>query len=74
MLNLNEIGKVIKTERESQGMTQKTLAKGVKVTQTMVSYVEKGKTNISFDSFVKICAFLGLSFRVEQGKIEFYHK
>lgn len=48
----------IKKIRKKQNISQKQLAKYLKVSQQAVSCMEKGITNISPEKMIKICKFL----------------
>lgn len=54
----DNIGARIQDMRESQGMTQATLAKILKTTQSAVARIESGKQNVSADMLKKISAAL----------------
>ncbi len=50
----NNIGARIQDMREAQGMTQETLAKALKTTQSAIARIESGKQNVSADMMKKI--------------------
>lgn len=52
------IGARIQDMREAQGMTQSTLAKTLKTTQSAIARIESGKQNVSADMLKKISAAL----------------
>ncbi len=55
----NTIGARIQDMREAQGMTQSTLAKRLKTTQSAIARIESGKQNVSADMLKKISSALG---------------
>ncbi|MBI5207232.1 MAG: helix-turn-helix domain-containing protein, partial [Candidatus Firestonebacteria bacterium] len=63
---LKEIGLTIKNEREKKGITQKELAFNLKISQQIISRIEKGKQNISIETLEKICNALGLPIDIEK--------
>lgn len=52
------IGARIADLRETQGMTQAELAKGIKTTQSAIARIESGKQNVSADMLKKLSAAL----------------
>lgn len=56
----SNIGKIIKSERTSQGMSQQELAKEI-CSQAMISSIEKGEYSINAILLSKICFKLGIS-------------
>ncbi|MBI5207389.1 MAG: helix-turn-helix domain-containing protein [Candidatus Firestonebacteria bacterium] len=62
---LKEIGLKIKNEREKKGITQKELALNLKISQQIISRIEKGKQNISIETLEKICNALSLPIDIE---------
>ncbi len=63
---LKEIGLTIKNEREKKEITQKELAFNLKISQQIISRIEKGKQNISIETLEKICNALGLPIDIEK--------
>jgi transcriptional regulator with XRE-family HTH domain len=56
-----KIGKLIRTERESAGISQETLATRIGMTRTNYARVEQGRTNVTIDTLLRIAAGLGLT-------------
>lgn len=48
----------IRKIRKKQNISQKQLAKHLKISQQAVSYIENGVTNVSSQKMIKICKFL----------------
>lgn len=48
----------IKKIRKRLKITQKQLAKYLKISQQAVSYIENGNTNVSYQKMLKICKYL----------------
>lgn len=48
----------IKKIRKKQNISQKQLAKHLKISQQAVSYIENGVTDVSSEKMRKICKFL----------------
>lgn len=61
MLNWEDFGTKIRTERTKKGMTQQKLAEIVEVTAESISYYETGKKRPSFEKIKTICNTLGIS-------------
>lgn len=59
MLNINEIGELIRELRKRKGMTQVELAERSLTTQKSISRIETGKDNASFITVLSIFAALG---------------
>lgn len=60
-LELKELGKVIRSKRESKGLTQVELAQKSGVDRNYIGMVERGERNPSFLSLQKIALGLGMS-------------
>lgn len=48
----------IKKIRKQMNITQKQLARYLRISQQAVSYIENGNTNISSQKMIKICKYL----------------
>ena len=59
--DLKELGKVIRSKRESQGLTQVELAQKAGLDRNYIGMVERGERNPSYLSLQKIALGLGLS-------------
>ncbi len=55
-----EIGSKIKVLREQSGLTQKNLAKRLKISQQIISRIESGRQNVSVETLNIICVALGV--------------
>jgi len=55
------IGRRIRTERESAGLSQETVAVQIGMTRTNYARVEQGRTNVTIDTLLRIAAGLGLT-------------
>jgi transcriptional regulator with XRE-family HTH domain/tetratricopeptide (TPR) repeat protein len=55
-----EIGSKIKVLREQSGLTQKDLAKRLKISQQIISRIEGGRQNVSVETLDSICTALGV--------------
>ena len=55
-----ELGKRIKTERDRQGISQRSFALMVGLSQPYLSSVEQGEMNVGFNNLCKIADGLGL--------------
>lgn len=62
-MNWVKFGKIVKIARVKKGLTQRELAKYVKVTPESISYYESGKKHPSFDKIKTICEVLNLDAR-----------
>jgi len=60
-----EVADKIKTVRKQNGLTQKELAKKLKVSQQMVAHIESGKENISLLTLKNIVDKLGAKLHLE---------
>jgi transcriptional regulator with XRE-family HTH domain len=60
-LELKELGKVIRSKRESKGLTQVELAQKSGVDRNYIGMVERGERNPSFLSLQKIALGLGMT-------------
>lgn len=59
-----EIGEKLKEARLKAGLSQKTLAERIGMTRTSYARIEKGQTNVTVDSLVRIAEGLGLDLLV----------
>lgn len=60
-----EVANMIKSLRKEKKMTQKSLAKKLKISQQVISRVESGKENISLLTLKKIADNLGVKIKLE---------
>ena len=60
-VELRKLGKVIRSKRESRGLTQVELAQKAGVDRNYIGMVERGERNPSYLSLQKIAQGLGLS-------------
>lgn len=51
---LKNIGNVLRKEREEKGISRKTLADRIDLSENYIGYIEQGKYNISFLKFLLI--------------------
>lgn len=61
-----EIGNKIKEVRQKSGLTQKKLAKKLKISQQIISRIESGKQNISLETLNNVCKSLGIVLNAEK--------
>ena len=61
MLNLNEIGERIKSQRKRLGISRDRLAEMINLTPYFVGEIERGDKAMSLDTFVKISDGLEVS-------------
>lgn len=59
-----EIGQRIETERDKRGWNQKELAQRAGVSQQLISFMERGSLNFSFETLMKVTSALGLQFEI----------
>lgn len=59
-MNLDNLGKRIKDERQKRGMTQEQLAEKIDISTNFMSLIENGK-NMSVETLTKISIVLGVS-------------
>jgi len=65
---LFKIGNRIKLRRVKINMSQKDLAEAIEVTQSEVSRLEHGETNVTVGTLDKYCKVLGLIVKVAKPK------
>lgn len=58
---MEELGKNIKSYRQSRSMTQKELADFLGYTESYISYIEKGERKISVDDLERIAKLFDVS-------------
>lgn len=63
---IRAIGIVIRKARKNKKWTQKDLSTNARVSQQMISYIEKGYPNFSIDTLTKIANVLGLKISIKQ--------
>lgn len=61
-----EIGEKIKEARQKYGLTQRKLAKRLKISQQIISRIESGKQNISLQTLNNVCKGLGIILNAEK--------
>lgn len=61
---LKKLGQIIRTKRESQGLTQLEVAKRAELDRNYIGMVERGERNPSYLSLIKIAS--GLNMTVDQ--------
>lgn len=54
-------GKFLREERQSKGISQETLAKGIGITQAQISYYESGTNEPTIGICIRIADFYGIS-------------
>lgn len=59
------IGEKIKAARLAAGLSQAALAERIGMTRTSYARLEKGQTNVTIDSLVRVASGLGLSLQFE---------
>lgn len=59
-MNLDNLGKRIKDERQKRGMTQEQLAEKIDISTNFMSLIENGK-NMSVETLAKISIIFGVS-------------
>ena len=60
-----QVGKVIKGERTKKGWNQKELARKAGVSQQLISFLERGSLNFSFETLMKVLSALDLQFVIK---------
>lgn len=66
---LNELGKRIRTQRKSIGLTQEALALAAGVDRSYFGAVERGERNITFTVLCRLCAALRCDIALLTGAI-----
>lgn len=66
-----ELGRQIKLERESAGLTQTELGNQLKVSRQMISRYETGQDVPSVDVLAELALFLDIQFRVQGVLVKF---
>jgi transcriptional regulator with XRE-family HTH domain len=61
---LKKLGQIIRTKRESQGLTQLEVAERAELDRNYIGMVERGERNPSYLSLIKIAS--GLNMTVDQ--------
>ncbi|OOH80328.1 hypothetical protein BOX30_06085 [Leptospirillum ferriphilum] len=69
------LSKELKEARKRSGMTQAVLAKRSGISRTALGSIEKGKTNMSIETFIGLLDALGMTLKivkkpVERGRVE----
>lgn len=54
------VGHRIRTERENRGLTQEALARGVRLTRTSITNIEKGRQRLLLHTLIDFSAFLNV--------------
>ncbi len=71
-ITLENLGKILKQRRKEQGYTQKQVAEGIQVDQSIVSDWERGTASPAFINIYKLCQFFDMTldelFGVEKKK------
>jgi transcriptional regulator with XRE-family HTH domain len=57
-----EVGKLIREERDTQGLTQEDLATKTSLTRNMIANIETGRQQVSLYTFISIAKGLNLKF------------
>ena len=63
--NVDELGKLIRESRKSQGLTQKDLALVAGVSVRLIVELENDKRGVNIEVVIKLCSLLGLKIEVE---------
>ena len=63
--NVDELGKLIRESRKSQGLTQNDLALVAGVSVRLIVELENGKRGVNIEVVIKLCSLLGLKIEVE---------
>lgn len=56
----SKVSRLLKKERQNQGMTMTDLAKAAELSQQMVSYVERGMRSPTLDTLLRMTQALGI--------------
>ncbi|MDZ4785029.1 MAG: type II toxin-antitoxin system Y4mF family antitoxin [bacterium] len=65
---VKQLGKLIRTVRKTQGLTQSELGQYAGTGLNFISQLERGKPNVRFDKLLDVLEVIGLRLRVEVGK------
>lgn len=60
-----EVGKAIRDARTKKDWSQKELARRAHVSQQLISFMERGSLNFSFETLMKVTSALGLQFSIK---------
>ena len=63
-----ELGKVVRTERKAQKLTQQRLGNLAETGLNFVSQLERGKRTVRLDKVLAVLKVLGLELRIVRGK------
>lgn len=64
-----EIGRHIKSAREEAGLSQEKLAAKIGMTRSNYARIERGATNVTIDTLIRIAKGLGVDVRVTIGDV-----
>lgn len=65
-----KVGKIIKEARGVRGWSQKELALSAHVSQQLISFMERGSLNFSFETLMKVTSALDLRFEITGKKVD----
>jgi len=65
-----EIGEKLKQARLKAGLSQKTLAERAGMTRTSYARIEKGQTNVTVDSLIRIAQGLGADLNISFSSLQ----
>jgi HTH-type transcriptional regulator / antitoxin HipB len=63
--NMETAGNALRTQRESLGMTQAELAAAAGLTRARLSLIERGRTNVSLASYLRLAEALALQLALD---------
>lgn len=66
---VREIGRRIKSVREEAGLSQEKLAAKIGMTRSNYARIERGATNVTIDTLIRIAKGLGVDVRVTIGDV-----